>query len=76
MAVFCGAVENKFLFSNENNLLATWQSASLIKPLQFLSPGENSLKEFTAKNRSSIEEILKPKALKHYIPNTDSMARD
>ncbi|XP_027093625.1 beta-amyrin 6-beta-monooxygenase-like [Coffea arabica] len=52
------------------------RSASLIKPLQFLSPGENSLKEFTAKNRSSIEEILKPQALKHYIPITDSMARD
>ncbi|XP_059658363.1 beta-amyrin 6-beta-monooxygenase-like [Cornus florida] len=74
MAVFCGASGNKFLFSNETKLLTSWWPQSMKKALLFPSFVENSLKEVTALKRGFLHEILKPEALKHYIPIMDSMA--
>ncbi|KAA8538613.1 hypothetical protein F0562_028193 [Nyssa sinensis] len=75
MAVFCGPAGNKFLFSNETKLLTSWWPQSMKKALLFPSFVENSLKEVTALQRSFMHDILKPEALKHYIPVMDSMAR-
>ncbi|KAA8538618.1 hypothetical protein F0562_028188 [Nyssa sinensis] len=75
MAVFCGATGNKFLFSNENKLLTSWWPQSMKKALLFPSFVENSLKEVTALKRSFMHDILRPEALRHYIPIMDSMAQ-
>ncbi|KAA8538612.1 hypothetical protein F0562_028194 [Nyssa sinensis] len=75
MAVFCGPAGNKFLFSNETKLLTSWWPQSMKKALLFPSFVENSLKEVSALKRSFMHDILKPEALKHYIPVMDSMAR-
>lgn len=76
MAVFCGATGNKFLFTNENKLLTSWWPQSMKKALLFPSFVESSLKEVSALKRSFLHDILKPEALKQYIPLMDSMARD
>ncbi|XP_059630008.1 beta-amyrin 6-beta-monooxygenase-like [Cornus florida] len=75
MAVFCGAKGNKFLFSNENTLLTSWWPLSLKKVLLFPSFVDDSIKEVGELSRGFLHEILKPEALKHYIPVMDSMAR-
>ncbi|KAK3030033.1 hypothetical protein RJ639_038132 [Escallonia herrerae] len=76
MAVFCGATGNKFLFTNENKLLTSWWPQSMKKALLFPDFVEDSLKEVSALKRSFLHDILKPEALKQYIPLMDSMARD
>nr|QNS29929.1 cytochrome P450 [Nothapodytes nimmoniana] len=75
MAVFCGAQGNKFLFTNENKLLTSWWPQSMKKALLFPSYVESSLKEVAALKRGFMHEILKPEALRQYIPVMDSMAR-
>ncbi|KAM7515199.1 hypothetical protein LguiA_004782 [Lonicera macranthoides] len=76
MAVFCGATGNKFLFTNENKLLTLWLPQSMRKALLIPSFVESSQKEESAILRSFLHDILKPEALKRYIPLMDSMARD
>ncbi|KAL3520309.1 hypothetical protein ACH5RR_018458 [Cinchona calisaya] len=76
MAIFCGAQGNKFLFTNENKLLTSWWPQSMKKALLFPEFVENSLKEVSALKRSFMHDILKPEALKQYIPVMDAMARE
>ncbi|KAL8110893.1 beta-amyrin 6-beta-monooxygenase-like [Apium graveolens] len=76
MAVFCGAQGNKFLFTNESKLLTSWWPQSMKKALLFPEFVESSLKEVSALKRSFMHDILKPEALKQYIPVMDSMARE
>ncbi|XP_047331236.1 beta-amyrin 6-beta-monooxygenase-like [Impatiens glandulifera] len=76
MAVFCGASGNKFLFSNETKVLTTWWPKSIKKALIFPSFTQSSFKDIAALKKGFMQEILKPEALKHYIPIMDSMARD
>ncbi|KAL7156054.1 hypothetical protein ABFS83_03G117400 [Erythranthe nasuta] len=75
MAVFCGAQGNKFLFTNENKLLTSWWPQSMKKALLFPEFIESNLKEVSALKRSFHHDILKPEALKQYIPAMDSLAR-
>ncbi|XP_009620720.1 beta-amyrin 6-beta-monooxygenase-like [Nicotiana tomentosiformis] len=76
MAVFCGAQGNKFLFSSENKLLTSWWPQSMKKALLFPEFAESSLKQVSALQRGFLHDILKPEALKQYIPVMDSMARE
>ena len=46
------------------------------KALLFPEFVENSLKEVSALKRSFMHDILKPEALKQYIPVMDAMARE
>ncbi|CAN4097950.1 unnamed protein product [Withania somnifera] len=76
MAFFCGAQGNKFLFSSENKLLTSWWPQSMKKALLFPEFVESSLKEVSALKRSFLHDILKPEALKQYIPVMDAMSRE
>ncbi|XP_057793426.1 beta-amyrin 6-beta-monooxygenase-like [Salvia miltiorrhiza] len=76
MAIFCGAQGNKFLFTNESKLLTSWWPQSMKKALLFPEFIESDLKEVSALKRSFHHDILKPEALKHYIPVMDELARD
>ncbi|XP_042022504.1 beta-amyrin 6-beta-monooxygenase-like [Salvia splendens] len=76
MAIFCGAQGNKFLFTNENKLLTSWWPQSMKKALLFPEFIESDLKEVSALKRSFHHDILKPEALKQYIPVMDELARD
>lgn len=75
MAIFCGPQGNKFLFTNENKLLTSWWPQSMKKALLFPEFVEESLKEVSALKRSFMHDILKPEALKQYIPVMDALAR-
>ncbi|XP_009601238.2 beta-amyrin 6-beta-monooxygenase-like [Nicotiana tomentosiformis] len=76
MAVFCGAQGNKFLFSSENILLTSWWPKSMKKALFFPEFAESSLKEVLALQLGIQYDILKPEALKQYVPVMDAMARE
>ncbi|XP_009768075.1 beta-amyrin 6-beta-monooxygenase isoform X2 [Nicotiana sylvestris] len=76
LAVFCGAQGNKFLFSNENKLLTSWWPKSMKKALLFPEFAESSLKDVLTLQRGFLQDILKPEALKQYIPIMDAMARE
>ncbi|KAJ8560218.1 hypothetical protein K7X08_004276 [Anisodus acutangulus] len=76
MAFFCGAQGNKFLFSSENKLPTSWWPQSMKKALLFPEFVESSLKEVSALKRSFLHDILKPEALKQYIPLMDAMGRE
>lgn len=76
MAIFCGAQGNKFLFMNENKLLTSWWPQSMKKALLFPEFVESNLKEVSALKRSFHHDILKPEALKQYIPVMDALARE
>ncbi|PIN10909.1 Cytochrome P450 CYP4/CYP19/CYP26 subfamily [Handroanthus impetiginosus] len=76
MAIFCGAPGNKFLFMNENKLLTTWWPKSIKKALLFPEYINMNLKEVSALQSSFNHEILKPDALKQYIPVMDALACD
>ncbi|XP_031117727.1 beta-amyrin 28-monooxygenase-like [Ipomoea triloba] len=76
MAVFCGAQGNKFLFTNDGKVLTSWWPESMKKALLFPEFYENSLKDVSALQRGFLHEILKPEALKQYIPAMDSLSRE
>ncbi|KAL8482586.1 hypothetical protein ACS0TY_028668 [Phlomoides rotata] len=76
MAIFCGAQGNKFLFMNDNKLLTSWWPQSMKKALLFPEFIESNLKEVSALKRSFHHDILKPEALKQYIPVMDALARE
>ncbi|KAK2983542.1 hypothetical protein RJ640_023076, partial [Escallonia rubra] len=77
MAVFCGASGNKFLFTNEYKLVTSWWPRSMKKALNYPSSSlvRNPTKEELTKKRRILQEILKPEALRSYVPLMDSMAR-
>ncbi|KAL1808639.1 hypothetical protein ACET3Z_025629 [Daucus carota] len=76
MALFCGPQGNKFLFSNQTKSLASWWPLSVRKALFFPEVVESSTDKIASLQHSFMREILKPEALKHYIPVMDSMARE
>ncbi|KAK2991329.1 hypothetical protein RJ640_007549 [Escallonia rubra] len=73
MAVFCGASGNKFLFSNENKLIASWWPPTMEK----IITSKDSQTNFTLlikKLRKILLESLKPEALQKYVPIMDCIA--
>ncbi|KAG8369368.1 hypothetical protein BUALT_Bualt14G0004000 [Buddleja alternifolia] len=74
MSIFCGAQGNKFLFMNENKLLASWSPQSMKKLLVYLE--ESNLKGVSDLKRRFHHDVFKPEALKQYIPVMDALARD
>ncbi|MBA0774642.1 hypothetical protein Gotri_009838 [Gossypium trilobum] len=73
MAVVCGAVGNKFLFSNENKLVTSWWPDSVNKI--FPSSTQTSSKEESIKMRKMLPNFLKPEALQRYIGMMDMIAQ-
>lgn len=71
-AVLCGAAGNKFLFSNENKLVAAWwpRSVDRIFPSTLLT----SSSEESRKMRKLIVGFLKPEALRCYVGIIDEVA--
>ncbi|KAK2997600.1 hypothetical protein RJ639_025095 [Escallonia herrerae] len=70
VAVFCGAAGNKFLFSNENKLVASWMPSTFLKIINAKNSETNEKKML----RSILPEFLKPEALQKYVPIMDRMA--
>ncbi|XP_044474191.1 beta-amyrin 28-monooxygenase-like [Mangifera indica] len=71
--VVCGAVANKFLFSNENKLVESWWPDSVYKI--FPSSAQTSSKEESKKMRKMLPNFLKPEALMKYTGIMDSIAQ-
>ncbi|KAL3743934.1 hypothetical protein ACJRO7_013222 [Eucalyptus globulus] len=71
-AVFCGALGNKFLFSNENKLVTAWWPDSVNKV--FPSSLQTSSKEEAKKMRKMLPNFFKPEALQRYIGMMDEIA--
>ncbi|KAL0366865.1 UNVERIFIED_CONTAM: Beta-amyrin 28-monooxygenase [Sesamum radiatum] len=76
VAVFCGAKGNKFLFTNEYKLVTSWLPKSMRKALLFPEFEDTDLKQVSALKRSFHHDILKPEALKQYIPVMDALSRE
>ncbi|KAL0433232.1 UNVERIFIED_CONTAM: Beta-amyrin 28-monooxygenase [Sesamum latifolium] len=76
MAVFCGAKGNKFLFTNEYKLVTSWLPKSMKKALIFPELLDTDLKQVSAPQRSFHHDILKPEALKQYLPVMDALSRE
>ncbi|KAM2918153.1 hypothetical protein FF1_046848 [Malus domestica] len=72
-AIFCGAACNKFLFSNENKLVAAWWPSSVNKV--FPSSMETSAKKEAKKMRKMLPNFMKPEALQRYISIMDTVAQ-
>lgn len=76
MVVMCGTSGKKFMFSIENKHVTSWWPRPvkkvLISPTLLTNP---STKE-PSKPPSSLPELLKPEALKHYLGIMDSMAHE
>ncbi|KAK4388107.1 Beta-amyrin 28-monooxygenase [Sesamum angolense] len=75
MAVFCGAKGNKFLFTNEYKLVTSWWPKSMKKVFIFQNSDTN-FKQVSALKRSFHHDILKPEALKQYLPVMDVLSRE
>ncbi|KAL9995527.1 putative cytochrome P450 [Helianthus debilis subsp. tardiflorus] len=75
MAFFCGPKGNKFVFTNENKVLASWWPKSASKVLLFAEVINEGQKVVAPLLANSVHDILKPEALKQYVPLMDSMAR-
>ncbi|KAL0368492.1 UNVERIFIED_CONTAM: Beta-amyrin 28-monooxygenase [Sesamum calycinum] len=75
-AVFCGAKGNKFLFTNEYKLVTSWWPKSLKKVFIFPEFVDTNLKQVSALKRSFHDDILKPEALKQYLPMMDALSRE
>nr|AOG74834.1 oleanolic acid 6-beta-oxidase [Centella asiatica] len=76
LAVFCGAQGNKFVFTNETTVLTSWWPQAMKKALISPELSENEAKEIRKSQKGFLPDILKPEALKQYIPVMDAMARD
>ncbi|KAK7399057.1 hypothetical protein VNO78_10232 [Psophocarpus tetragonolobus] len=70
--VLCGASSNKFLFSNENKLVAAWWPKSVNKV--FPTTLQTNSKLESKKMRQLLPQFLKPEALQRYVPIMDSLA--
>jgi len=73
MAVLCGPLGNKFLFSNENKLVTAWWPDSVNKV--FPSSLQTNAKEEAKKMRKLLPQFLKPEALQRYIGIMDAVAQ-
>ncbi|KAL1533770.1 beta-amyrin 28-monooxygenase [Salvia divinorum] len=76
MATFCGAKGNKFLFSNENKLLASWLPQSLMKVLTFAETSKSNMDGHSAFMRILHRDVISPETLKKYVPAMDALARE
>ncbi|KAL6006618.1 hypothetical protein ACLOJK_032111 [Asimina triloba] len=70
IAVFCGPAGNKFLFSNENKLVAVWWPMSFQR--LFPSSLANKLGDEAQRMRHMLMTFLKPEALKRYVGTIDA----
>ncbi|XP_043692791.1 beta-amyrin 28-monooxygenase-like [Telopea speciosissima] len=70
---FCGPIGNKFLFSNENKLVASWWPRSVEKI--FPSALQTSTIEESKKLRKLLPGFLKPEALQQYLGIMDLTTR-
>ncbi|KAK2990144.1 hypothetical protein RJ640_007546 [Escallonia rubra] len=73
IAMFCGPSGNKFLFSNENKLVASWWPPTMDK----IIASKDSQNDFTLlikKLRKNLMEFIKPEALQKYVPIMDCIA--
>ena len=73
-AVFCGAACNKFLFSNENKLVAVWWPASVNKVFPSSTQSTDAQSE-AKKMRKLLPAFMKPEALRRYVGIMDDIAR-
>ncbi|KAL8110891.1 hypothetical protein AgCh_026593 [Apium graveolens] len=73
VAVFCGAQGNKFVFSKVIN---SWLPHSLRKLFQDPEFADTPINEVSAAMHGYMHEVLKPEALKQYIPVMDVVARE
>ncbi|KAK2987732.1 hypothetical protein RJ640_016830 [Escallonia rubra] len=73
VAVFCGAAGNKFLFSNENKLVASWMPSTFLKIINAKNSETNGMLQ-KKMLRSILPQFLKPEALQKYVPIMDRMA--
>ncbi|CAI9102496.1 OLC1v1000777C1 [Oldenlandia corymbosa var. corymbosa] len=69
--VFCGAVGNKFLFSNENKLVEVWWPRSI--DIVFHPSNETSPKGDGIQLKKMFPNFLKPEALQSYIGTMDDI---
>ncbi|KAF6155745.1 hypothetical protein GIB67_007392 [Kingdonia uniflora] len=72
-AVICGAIGNKFLFSNENKLVISWWPSSVNKI--FPSSLQTSSKEESKKMRKLLPQYMKPEALQISAGIMDGIAK-
>ncbi|KAH6821960.1 hypothetical protein C2S53_020710 [Perilla frutescens var. hirtella] len=75
MVVLCGAEGNKMVYKNENKLFRPWLPISLGKLLfpEFVRSGS---RESLVVFHNMRHEVLKPEALRQYIPMMDALARE
>ena len=75
MAVLCGEQGNKFIFKNQNTLFARWAPPSLRKAM-YQDLDATKHQQPKANFRNFQYDILKPDALKQYVPVMDSLASE
>ncbi|KAM7503521.1 hypothetical protein LguiB_002425 [Lonicera macranthoides] len=73
MAVLCGPLGNKFLFSNENKLVVSWWPPTIEK---ICSSPNSSVTIIANKMHKIIPEFVKPEALLKYVPIMDYTTRN
>ncbi|KAL8158765.1 hypothetical protein V2J09_000302 [Rumex salicifolius] len=74
MVVMCGAQGNKFLFSNEGRLVEVWWPPA-VKRLLFSSWKPVDPNFEARKTRVSMQQFLKPEALRRFVGVMDGIAR-
>ncbi|GLT28631.1 hypothetical protein SLA2020_035490 [Shorea laevis] len=72
-AVLCGPAGNKFLFSNENKLVASWWPDTVNKVFPFYT--QKSPQGESKKLRKHLPQFLKPEGLQSYIGIMDTLAQ-
>ncbi|KAG5524321.1 hypothetical protein RHGRI_031106 [Rhododendron griersonianum] len=77
MVFFCGPTANKFLFSNESKLVATWWPSTFSKLFHSNSSVPSTPAGLKTKSvRDVVSAFLKPDVLQNYVPTMDSIARE
>lgn len=77
MVFFCGPAANKFLFSNENKLVATWWPRTVNKLLHCNSSVTSTPTGVKTKSvRDVVSGFLKMDVLQNYVSTMDSIARE
>ncbi|XP_027070426.1 beta-amyrin 6-beta-monooxygenase-like [Coffea arabica] len=76
LAVICGAAGNKFLLCTANDFVSPWLPDSLLMFLNWVDSPGKSRKDLFSKIRGFHQAvIMRPEALKQYIPIMDSLTR-
>ncbi|CDP19706.1 unnamed protein product [Coffea canephora] len=76
LAVICGAAGNKFLLCTANDFVSPWLPDSLLMFLNWVESPGKSRKDLFSKIRGFHQAvIMRPEALKQYIPIMDSLTR-